>query len=504
MEGILEIKDILDKFAPREKKAAKKFFSRHYRNTKELKLLNLIEYAGSDERIDLENRICKLGYESTTCKSFNKLRNRLKQKLFDYMSSSISISEIRNIDSHSYLKHRLNKMIFQSEVLIEKGLYIQATDLLRTSLRLSQEYEQFSQIVESMEKLRKVHDIQSTLEKEDNIISKIIHFQSILKKYISIESKFNSLILVINTQSLDHLDSKIEDLLKEIQIDPSLLRFSRIQLFRDYLLILKYQHCNNYNSAISLVISQLKLFRNESMKFDVLYKMMYYTAFIELLSLLNHENYAQYFIKHRSVVSKPQHYKMRLNNIENYLSLIQYSKNRLPGILEKLNFESQDPLVKYFQCHRNFLLNKFKKSLLLIDEHIRSYPISSIQQLDLMVLDLLCNFEMRRYDLLEYKMQSYLKNLAYRSKFEIPVYYHIIHKILQLMLRSKAGRIELELQENLHKLNQSAINGLFTHRSLQPTLFSHWARKKLNQVKENIPLIVRKTEINEAPLHQVA
>ena len=110
MDGILEISNMLSEMGQKERRAARKYFTRYYSNTKELQLFTLIEKLIDNRRINVLNRIQNMGYESLETKSFQKLRTRLKQKLFEYLISNVSLNEIKSIDDNSFLKQKLKKM----------------------------------------------------------------------------------------------------------------------------------------------------------------------------------------------------------------------------------------------------------------------------------------------------------------------------------------------------------------------------------------------------------
>ena len=505
MEEILEIRDIMNRLNPKEKNAARKYFSRHYQNTKELQLLNLIDSFDGEKRINIENRICKLGYESIQSKSFQKLRTRLRDKLYDYLSTSVSINELRQIDSHSFLKYRMKKAILQSGIFIEKGFLNQANDLLRSILRLAQENEQFQEVVVILEKLRHIQEVQGQISECEKISEKINYFQSIQDKLSHLEFVFKRIVSQIDIQGMDHINVKILDLKKELQNETSLMGYERIQLMLEYLYILICISENETYRAWNLTINRLKSLQFDSMKHEVQIKFFYYNTMTELLYVNNHPAWAQYFIHHEAIKSKPDHLKFRLRYLENF-NLLNRGKNKgIPSLLQHNWSEGKEELLNYYlQAHQNFKAGYFKKSSELIDEHIRKFPINSLQQLDLMVLQLLCHFEMQHYDLLDYRLQSYLKNLAYRSKYDVPVYYHLIYKVLHLIIRTKRKADKRKIQEMLNELNINQSNTLQKLRSFQPGIFIEWLLEKFELQPAHEDALLNQEIITSLPMKNVA
>lgn len=477
MQAILEIKDILDKLNQREKNAARKFFTRNYSNTKELQLLNLIDGINANKKVNIESRICKLGYPSGNCKSFQKLRSRLKQKLFDYLVSTVSINEVRNIDSHSFLKHRLKKLLFQSEVLIEKGFFMQANDLLRTSLRLAQDYEQFPEIIESLEKLRKVDQIKGIPLSVERLSSKILLFTDIHENFKVIESKFNSIVSSLDQLLMIDLKTKISELQNYISKTNSLSNNGRTALFSEYLNIVLLQLNNRFHDAILLVIKRLRKFQSESMRHEIQHKMLFYDSYIELLIILDKRSKALAFTSGEDFSLKPSHLKFRAEFLWNHEFLLQKSKGKLNLKREVKLSQDMSNTGTYQTIHNSYLNGEIKKTLQLIDKNIRNYQISSALQLDIMVLELMCHHDLGRNDLLEYRMQSFLKNLVYREKFEVPLYYHLIFKTIQSFVKGNAYYQPVE--NLLEELKNSSKSGLYRLKSFQPYLFVNWISEKI-------------------------
>lgn len=477
MQAILEIKDILDKLNHREKNAARKFFTRNYNNTKELQLLNMIDGIKTNKKVNIENRICKLGYSSGSCKSFQKLRSRLKQKLFDYLVSTVSINEVRNIDSHSFLKHRLKKLLFQSEILIEKGFFMQVNDLLRTSLRLAQDYEQFPEIIESLDKLRKVDQIKGIPLSVERLSSKILLFTEINENFKNIESRFNTIVSDIDQLQMINIITKINDLQNYITKTGSISNNGRIALFSEYLNIILLQLNNSFHEAIILVINRLRKFQSESMRHEIQHKMLFYDLYIELLIILDKRSKAFTFISGEDFKLKPAHLKLRGEVLWNHDFLLCKFKGK-PTVKRNENYSQIMTNTEIYQLiHDYYIKGEVKKTLEQIDNNIRNFQISSAQQLDIMVLELMCHHDLNRNDLLEYKMQSFLKNLVYREKFEVPLYYHLIFKTFQSFVKGNAYYQPVE--SLLEELKNSTQCGLYRLKSFQPFLFEIWINKKI-------------------------
>lgn len=490
MQALLEIKDILNKLNEREKKAAKKYFTMHYSNTKELQLLNLIEKAERGKNVNLENRIIRMGYTSAESKSFNKLKSRLKQKLFDYLVSTVSINELRNIDNHSFLKHRLRKLLFQSGILLEKGFFLQAAEMLRTCLRLAQDYEQFSEIVESLEMLRRIELIKGNLREQDNLFEKIRHFQDILESFREAEFRFNRFISEYDQVLLNRLSDRCQHLNSEFDQLTHLKRFERFMLMMEFLFHLQLRTEGKSREAALVLTRRIKAFRHESMRYSVRHKTLFTDALFELMHATDHSQIAERMLKWEEVLQRPAYLMTRLNNL--HATYLLTSGKQSIGF--ELNNRKEDDLFGiYTHVHFLFLSGKYRKCLIAIDDNIRKYSIQSTLQLDLMLLELMIYFELKKIDLLEYKLPSYLKNLAYRGKYDVPGFYHEAYKALHLLVRLVKNN---NIGDALYRIELPRRNDFLSTRSVQPAFLERWFSERARMlILENL---------NDNSLNQVA
>ena len=478
MEGIYEIKDILNQLADRERRAIRKYFTLHYSHTKELELLRLIEGIRPDKRINIENRIGKLGYTSPSSKAFLKLKSRLKERIFDYLSSSISISEIRKIDNHSYLVHRLKKMLFQAGIMIEKDLYFQANDMLRSALRLSQEYEQFDLAAEALLKLRSIRKVMDPRSVLPDLGEKIQFYQDLGQRFTFLDNQLQDLRHASEFESMRNIQSAASELISIIELDQGHRRFVRFDLIRDAARTIFHFHRAEYHEAMSIVIPRIKSFRQESIRHELKYKFLFHTYFLEILHLSGHAKRAENFSARLRSRPFPKHFGQHLRMMEN-LHLVRRGRADMLSPLRMTYVKAEDNLhAIHLNCHLLFLSGDHGKCLDLIGARIRAFSTASIQALDLMVLDLLCHFEQGHHDLLDYRFQSYIKNLAYRNQFHIPSFYHLVPKLMKVLVRCEVNEGK-KLTPSFYS-NLQEMKNWHHPRSLQGRVFFDWLFDKMN------------------------
>ena len=282
------------------------------------------------------------------------------------------------------------------------------------------------------------------------------------------------------------------------------MAYERWCFLLDYLKVLNLQSKRKYHEAISIVMKRLKRLRNESILHDIKYKMLFYNSYIELLLILNHQIWARNFMERDEIKTKPLHLKSRILSISNHLS-IRESLDTLYIPIKEVNVEGKDKLITYYQSiHQYYYTGNHRKTLDLINEYIRKFAVSSVQQVDLMILEMICHFELKKFDLLDYKLQSFLKNLAYRSKFNVPNYYHSIYKVFQSLLRYKNRRDMPAIILFINQLRTDPVSGLMNFRSFQPILFLKWSEKKCEDLERDKIKEEDEPEFSVSAQYQVA
>ncbi len=479
MENILDIKEILNHLNSKEKKAARKYFTLHYRNTKELQLLKIIENIHLESPFGIENKIRRMGYESLHSKSFLKLKSRLKEKLLDFLSSSFSINEFKKIDDNTYLKHKQKKMLLQSGIMIEKGLLFQAGDLAKNVLRLAKEYDQFDLIVESLNKLIQIARIEGNLSLMSSLSEEARLYEGIQSDFSEIESKFNLLVSQAELQgNLDfvHLCSSFL-----FQLESKARNYTCYEVIRNFVHVMKKQHQGRFHDAFICNADIIRIMKNHALKFDLRYKILVMRRHIQLLRSTGHSKMASTLKNAFNRKGIPQSYRFLLDLDEFIFNMrVHGDYNNLPNKLTIQN--NVQLLLNYGKCLQHFKSKEFKKCLDLIGSKIRAYTLSSTQQLDLMILEMMCHYEAGHDDLLEYKVQSYVKNLAYRSKYEVPIIYHKMHRLIRLLLRFEAGKFSDKLYDLIQEIKEVRVDGLHESRSVFPQFIIDWVQEKVELI----------------------
>ena len=219
------------------------------------------------------------------------------------------------------------------------------------------------------------------------------------------------------------------------------------------------------------------------MKHDISVKMAFYSIFVELLFTTGRRKSAMHFMHHPLMETKPVHLRFRMNAALNFHRLSDAVSGQACVDLHHLPANGSSELIHVYQhIHWEFLRRNFRKTIGLIDSSIRKFSVDSHQSVDLMILEIICHFEEEHLEVVDYKIQSYIKNLSYRKNYCLPAWYGLISRIFQALLRPSSGRNYCATDRLTVELKAIPGSGLLSGRSLQPGLFLNWVKGRRDSV----------------------
>ena len=107
---------------------------------------------------------------------------------------------------------------------------------------------------------------------------------------------------------------------------------------------------------------------------------------------------------------------------------------------------------------------------------MRNFSCASHQQLDFMLLEIIALFNIDKLDLLEYRIQGFGKNIAYRKKFDVPSHYNKCSILLNNLLRTNFNFRDDKVKGLFIELQFYPVSGLLKTTSLMPFIFLEWYR----------------------------
>jgi len=498
MDSLKEIHSIVSSLNLKEKKAAKQYFSRYNINTKELQLFNLIEKLGQYNKSEIELAIKNIGYESSEVKSFQKLRIRLKIKLFDFLLAKSTTEPKGKIDENSFLIQRLKKSNLQAGILIEKSFLNQSDDLLRNTIKLAKENDQYGEMIEALSEIRRIHEIKANYIKKKRVDTKIKHYRVLSDQLDQLEASFVGLVSRFDTDLLDHVELKMIDLIHQIRSAKKQFSSHRLDFMEDFIRISLLQYEGQNDKSLLICMKWIRFTKNYPMKLNASFKHFLFRVFIENLFICNKMKHGKHYLNAELEKSKAKHHEIEFILLDFHYSLINLDIDRSREIYNAIDKRfihggKMKQMFSYYRIFHEFNNMDFKEAMYLINDNMRSYSSASFQQVDLMILELMCMYEMEKLDVLEYKIQSFAKNIAYRKKYNLPEYYLIISKLFNNLLRTNFIFTDGRVMYYFNEIQNMEIDGLSKYRSLQPNFFKLWFAvksnvKQINEINDLIPM----------------
>ena len=477
-----ELRSIISGMSEKEKKAARRYFAQKYANTKELRLFSILDQEKESRATDLESEVMALGYESSTCRSFQKLKVRLRHKIFDFLVTNSSLEGVREMDENVFLQQRLKKLNLQASVLLEKSYLNQSKDILNNTIRLAEENGQYQSAVEAMNELKKIHEIRANYAKKEKIEFRLKHCKLMAERIEELKDAFSTLRSRLDTDFLDFGMDKLRETRLLIQAHSNENREDLIFFLADHLQAMCDQAGGKYDEAFAMVLKWMKYIDDSPARIPVEHKVVNLQMMMENRILMNDSTEVPVKDLSFSGENAPLHLKLPLSVLDIRCQLLKGETAYCDETLSALEKDIVHPgrmfsTVLYQRVFTEFKKDSYRSCMDIINQHLRKFSCASYQQIDLMLLEIMCLYELGKLDVLEYRIQGFAKNLTYRKKFDLPPHYKICSTLLNNLLRLNFEFSDQKVLEQWSELRRCPVNGILLVSSYQPVFFLDWVAR---------------------------
>ncbi|MEQ8323849.1 MAG: hypothetical protein RIC15_07565 [Vicingaceae bacterium] len=474
-----ELHRIVKTLSEKEKKAARRYFTQKYANTKELQLFKVLETSCSEEGELSPESIRELGYESAACRSFQKLKVRLRNKLFDFLTSNSAISECKDVDANAFLQQRLKKANLQACILREKSHLNHSSEMLKNSIRLAEKNGQYSSMVEAMNELQKIHEIKAEYDRKNKITFKMKHYKKVSDKIEEMTELFKEVIRMLENEYMNFSTQRLRETKLIIQANSDELKNEELQFMSDHLQALDDLASARPDESLEIFMKWNKRIKANPARFNLEFKALNQQLLLQRSFLSVRSMAVDKSAKQNNAIDNFSMPFIRINLAELAQRIriadMREAHDLMTSIDQNLTQEvQQNNSITYQRAFLRFISSDYKTCMRIVNDHIRKFSSTSLQQVDFMILEIMSLFELEKLDLLEYKIQGFGKNLAYRKKFDLPEHYCRINLLLTALLRSNYNFKDEKVLRNWKLLSQETINPLLEMQSHQPKTFCRW------------------------------
>lgn len=415
-----ELNDLISVMTSSEKLLASKQLNVGYSNLKanDKKMIQLFKSVKSGKQYNYEKLKQKVSPKSNK-DSFNRLIRRLTYRLEE---SLILEQNINRKDAYSEIfriRHKLKKQLIQSQILLSRGMVLKAINLWKRIERDAKSYELFNELIEA----RSIY-YSISIARNNNLNAQKLknELNNDFRKRESLEQirhLINDYELTINLNKNDKIKirylkntvSKVDKICSKIYTDNGmalsyLLKLELADFTEDY-----KQYISEGNKLLELLESK---------------KSVYSASRIIYL----HNKIARYYIylfnfkeaERRADLAKNM-FSKSLNS--NYLNTIDclflsyffrgkfdHSLALLTNVVN-LDLTKKFPVRKsklhYYMATNFFLLNDYKNSALALNQTTEIEKDKEGWNIWIRLLRLMILIEQKKYDLLEYEIESFRK-----------------------------------------------------------------------------------------------
>ena len=489
MKNFNSLINLINKLGEEEVKSLNKFlkyYNEKNNNNKSSRLLEIILNSKEYNLINIQKQL----YDKVNWQAYNKLIDRLKDKILEVLLFNSNISR-EEYPERIRVIFELKKKLILCDVLSFKGLRDDADLLCRKIIAKADKYELYDIVMNSLiirqrfvnirKKEKEVNNIQKGIQIAELKYKSLLNSQIVYNKILNIISNSPDSIIFIND-----LKSSIDQIELELKINNS----DTVSYYLYFLKTELYQIEEKFEEAS---ISLLKIE-------NLLSKKSVYSENRKGTTLLNISNNNIYLKKYKESIQFAEKAKKYFpNNVYNqalvdenlfyanfYLNNLDISARIIKGLV---NLPSANNILfsiskwNYFEAVIDFLNNKFQVSIFKLNNIVEMDKDKEGWNINKRLLIIMSRIELKEYESADLQVNS-LEKFIKRSlqKRDISLRYIFILRILIKLINSNYNfKIVYENRKKYFQLIASDdINLKWRIKSPELIKFDNWFLSKCN------------------------
>lgn len=416
-----ELNDLISVMTSSEKLLVSKQLNVGYSNLKanDKKMIQLFKSVKSGKQYNYDKLKQKVSPKSNK-DSFNRLIRRLTYRLEESLILEQNINRKGAYSEIFRIRHRLKKQIIQAQILAGRGMVLKSMNICRRVKRDALKFELFNELIEATIILYQLSFSRKDSKYSEDLKTELEQFYLRRNSLEGIKDIVNEYDMLSSAISFRESDA-IELLEKCINQVSEKIKIAETANGIAYLFLLKleyYDYLKDYSSYISEGQNLIELIENESSVYSL-------NRIIFLNNKISKYNiYLFRFEKAINLAKKAISYFDTafninyLNAIENlvisYIYLAEYEESiiLLDNLLNQ-EFTTKYPgfRSKFFYYHSvcYFLTNDIKNASLSLNQTTEIEKDKEGWNIWIRLLRLMILIEQKKYDLLEYEIESFRK-----------------------------------------------------------------------------------------------
>ena len=496
MNSFKSLKNIVNKLTEEEIKALKKTLSINTVLKNESKSLNLINLLISDKNysfIEIQNSI----YGKSNYSAFNKLLNRIKQKVFETIILDLTISS-NNFSKRNKVNLDLRKKLLQADILQLKGIRKEVVPIYNYIISHSKYFELFDIQVSALVSKQRIQLISSRVNSFAKINDEIEYAESCHKALKTSSKIYNDIINKINN-SINQL-SYIEELKSLIVKLKEYYLIYKLPTIGFYLFTLEAEIYENNlfydKSKDALENAQNILLKNESAYTENRYGTV-------LLNLSNSNIFLFQFDQAINLALESKRYfknlPLTLKIVDEILFYVYFYKfdyincSKILSNNNNINYDDDNLKNKfyYFQACLFFINGNYIESIDALSKCNEIINDNEGWNINKRILLILNRIELKEYDLIELQIQNFEKYIKRISNNKSSVQRQVLILRILTKLIQEDFNFKNVYNKRLKYFNiLESKTGIFRWQIKSPELiiFNDWFKFKMKERKINASL----------------
>jgi hypothetical protein len=443
MKNFNSLNNLIHKLSKEEFKSLIKFLKYYYsrdENAKSIDLVKLLKNSYEIKPIDVQLKL----YGSLNNFAFNKLINRLHNKILEVLIFSTNISK-KNYTERAQVIFDLKKKLIQCDILSLKGLRDDGDKLCRKIISKAEKYELYDIHMNALLIRQRFVNIRNNDSVIKKIQAQIQISENKQKAVINSQIIYNSIINKINnTSNSDNYSNELRLAVSKIENENKNINSNIILYYLNYLKIEllqiedNYIEASNYLNLINDLLDKKSIYsenRKGTALLNIANNYLHLNKYEETIKFAT--NALSYFpnnIVNKSLVNEYLFYAnfyskeyLKSKNVINYLVNLPVSNN----ILSSMN------KWKYLDAVLDFQSSKFDDCVIKLNNLAEVVKDREDWNINKRLLIIMCRIELKQYESVDLQVISLEKYIKRSIKLKnIRFRYIIILRVLIKLINS--------------------------------------------------------------------
>lgn len=426
-EELIKLQELLKNLKSAEIEVIKKLIeqskSNFLRVNKQERLLFLLL---KKEHVDYQ-KIKKLVSKDATDNGFNRVINRLRDRVIESLYLDVNINRVTNMNSAFRNKLKQKKLLVSAFVLHSRGMIESSMSLYNEVIRKSRQYELYDDLLEALYIKQGLIGLSKGIDAYDKLSEEITFYEECRLSFYNARDWYRSFYAEVDFKGLKNIDyhNKLTKYIRQLQSSFKRTGSSNVRMYQYLLEMELYQQLKDFDK-VDLVGQEFVAFVRRSKaiygkeRVGSIYSQLAENRIktFDFEGVLNYCSEGVKYFKNKTL----NFYVLKELEVEGlyYQGDLSLLETMIPSLSEEafyLQFDYKRTKLRYYLGMVYFLKGDYKRAKFEFNDTREIEKDKEGWNVWIRIMRILCNIELAKYNFIDYDIDSfrrYIKRISQR------------------------------------------------------------------------------------------